>query len=606
MELEEGQRVFAQAREALASGQPAQALPLLQRFLAECQDCWEVRLELARALYLGGKLQEARSELLEIAVEGARPEVWWNLGGVHGALGEYREEAEAYRKAARVCPEVLFNQGLQAASRGEEKALRGAREALLEEEGEGARSSWLGALLAESREDLEAAVEAYRAARRQGAVETELGANLARCLVALGRPREAEEELLRLRSEGPDRWEFCLLEGAARHAQEDVAGARQALERAVSMAPESEPLPSLNLGSLLLEAGDAGAASGYFLRASRAAPEDRETLLLLARARFSAGRFAQAAEDYRRIVEDDPGHFRALYNLAFSLERIEELEEARATYEKALARRPGHYKTMNKLARLQLREGHADRAYQLAEKSLLQEHEDNAEGYLVMAQALKVQGRFSEALVPYEEGLRREPGNASGWKDLAFCQRRQDLFQEAKESAKRAYSLEPRDPEVLLELGFAYLELGSPTDLPKSKRAFQELLERAPGNAKALAGLAQALVLTAPPEEAYKAAKRAVAGKGGYRAYAALGAANLRLRRPEKAIEAFKLCLGRNRGYAPACDGISEAYRDLGDGKREEKYRTLAQKLRSRREEIQAGDVTALHSRSEIQRSEIG
>jgi tetratricopeptide (TPR) repeat protein len=601
VDIQEGQKIFQEARDAVATGEPSRALPLLRDFLKNWRDDWRARLELARALYLDGQLESARETLVALSQD---PEcqgeavVWSNLGAVLGELGDLRGESEAYRKGgASVGIEVTFNLGLQAVEKGDEKALRNILSDLVRQEGkEGSYSLWLKGLQAELGEDFEGALDAYRGVQREKAKQWQLGYNLARCVLSLGRPREAVQELQAARNQGGDRWEFRLLEGSALLALDDLKGAREAFEAAISLAPSEEPLPHFNLGMMLLESGDPAAASGFLKRASGLAPGDSEIRLALARARFSAGRYAQAAEVYRKIVEDDPSHFRAVYNLAYSLERTGSPSEALSTYEKALARRPGHYKTMNKIARLHLKKGDIEKALRTAERSLAQEHQENAEGYLVLGTVLKSQARIVEAARALEVSVLQDGSQSGAWKELAFCQRQLDRPGEAKESAKRAYALDPKDPDVLMELGLAYLALASQSDLAKSRRAFQELLERSPKSAKALAGLAQVSLLLDSPEEAHQAACKAVQAKGGYRAYAALGGAYLRLRKPRKAVDAFKRCLGRNKGYAPACDGISEAYRDLGESQKEEKYRNLAQRLRSKRGGVVGEDVTALVS----------
>lgn len=597
MDVEEGEALYRDLWSHLEAGRLREARAGLERYLAEFRDDWEVRLELAHALFQEGDLEAARDQLAGLAAgEGTDPRVHRALGAVLGQLGAARDEAACYERGGDLDhPAVLFNLGLQAFERKDAGALRRLVGRLRDAGGEPGRVAWLEALQAEERGDFEAAAAAYGVAAREGVAGWLAAYNLARAQLALGRHQEALETLARTRGPGcEERWEPAVVEALAHQALGDLEGARTCLAQAVSRAPTGEVLPAYDLGTLLLECDRPAEAATVLEAAAASAPEDRDLRLALARAHFSAGGFSRAAEVYAQIVAEDPQHFRALYNLAFSQERVGRDEEALETYERALKLRPGHHKTLNKLSRLQLKARNLERAIHLAERSLAVENQENSEGYLALAQALRAALRFQEAARCYEEAGRREPRNPSVWKDLAFCQRQLADPAAAKESAKRAHALQADDPEVLIELGLAYLELGSSEDLAKSRKAFQDALRRAPGSGKALAGLAQVAARVDPPELAVKAAEEALAAGGGYRAHAALGEALLRGHEARRAVDAFKRCLSRNRGYWPACEGIAAAYAELGEAAKHEKYLRLARQLQERRGEIAEGDATGV------------
>lgn len=84
------------------------------------------------------------------------------------------------------------------------------------------------------------------------------------------------------------------------------------------------------------------AAIEPFHRASKAAPDDARTTLLLADALAGAGRMDEAVSVYHRSLELDPSDLTARYNLGVVLTRLERRDEALAAYEEVLEIDPDH------------------------------------------------------------------------------------------------------------------------------------------------------------------------------------------------------------------------------------------------------------------------
>jgi Flp pilus assembly protein TadD len=98
-------------------------------------------------------------------------------------------------------------------------------------------------------------------------------------------------------------------------------------------------------GLHLLERGSAAAAAQLLERAAAAEPHTRSVLEALARAQFDAGRYAAAADNFRRIVEASPSDDYAQFGLGLALARTGDPGAAAEHLALAVAMRPNlaHY-----------------------------------------------------------------------------------------------------------------------------------------------------------------------------------------------------------------------------------------------------------------------
>lgn len=578
MKIEAGE-LYAQAQSFLVEERWGDAVGVLRSLVEQQPASRGARLELARALFHFGQPAEAVAVLEGFEADPDHPLVRTNLGAACAAAGQPDKEAAAYAAIEGIpgLPwEYQYNRGLLALEKGDAKGAAAAAGALRAAGGPAGLVGLLEGLAAELRGDPAAAAEALTAACQDPDAGWEVHYNAGRCWLEAERPDDAVAPLEAALEAGGRRWEILLALGNAHLVAGRVEAATPALAEAARLSPPGEVTASVNLGAALLEGGDAAQAAVLLRAAAQSACEDRDLDLLLARATFASGDYEAAADLYSRVVEADPGHFRARYNLAFSLERIGRDDEAREAYRAALTRRPGHYKSMNKLSRLDCRHGDYDAALSLAEKSIGHEDEANAEGYYAKALALRGLGRVAEALEAVEEATKRDPKLQAAWKDKAFLLRRLGRPEEAKEAAKASLALAGEgDPESLLELGMAYLELEDEAGAAKARTAFKRALARRKDWPRALSGLAQASARVDEPKVARRYAKKAIEAGGGYRAYAALAEVHARAGEHQKAIEAFKQCLTRNKGYLPGYLGIAAAYDGLELPEKAAKYREM-------------------------------
>lgn len=99
----------------------------------------------------------------------------------------------------------------------------------------------------------------------------------------------------------------------------------------------------------LLAAGSFAAAVQLLQRAAAAEPGSRSIREALARAQFGARRYADAADSFRSIVEDNPSEDYALFGLGLALSRLGDFAAAVEHLALAAAMRPDNKDYTNAL-----------------------------------------------------------------------------------------------------------------------------------------------------------------------------------------------------------------------------------------------------------------
>ncbi|MGH3186735.1 MAG: tetratricopeptide repeat protein [Streptosporangiaceae bacterium] len=121
--------------------------------------------------------------------------------------------------------------------------------------------------------------------------------------------------------------------------------------------PEGDVHAWYQRGMELLGRGSPAAAAQVLQRASAAEPDSRSVREALARAQFDAGRYAEAAENFRMIVEASPSDDYANFGLGLALARTGDHAAAAEYLALAAAMRPdaAHYTEALRSVRATLR-----------------------------------------------------------------------------------------------------------------------------------------------------------------------------------------------------------------------------------------------------------
>jgi tetratricopeptide (TPR) repeat protein len=120
--------------------------------------------------------------------------------------------------------------------------------------------------------------------------------------------------------------------------------------------PDGDVYDWYRRGLGLLQSGNAAAAAQLLGHAAAAEPTSRSVREALARAQFDAGWYADARDNFARIIEENPADDYAQFGLGLSAARTGDLQRAVEHLALAVAMRPdlGHYGTALRGARAAL------------------------------------------------------------------------------------------------------------------------------------------------------------------------------------------------------------------------------------------------------------
>jgi len=100
--------------------------------------------------------------------------------------------------------------------------------------------------------------------------------------------------------------------------------------------------------------------------------------------------------------------------------------------------------------------------------------------------AFKIEGRYEEAVVEFEQLLAEDPNSSDGHYQLGLVQGFTGLFEESIDQLKHALTLSPTRIDIRIDLALTYTMLGMNDE---AKEAFEEVLKRDPNNKRALESL---------------------------------------------------------------------------------------------------------------------
>lgn len=208
---------------------------------------------------------------------------------------------------------------------------------------------------------------------------------------------------------------------------------------------------------------------------------------LLLDAHRRAGTLAALAEQLERA---SAGSFEQAELLARLQEELGNHAQAERALERALAHRPTHAQTRERLVRLLLLQGRLAEA--IAEQQKLVKAAPSEPRYVTsLAQALLEAGMRREALALLEQTERKHGNDARIVRALLDVYSRWGEHERARRMLERLAALEPGDPSYALALGRELLDRGDETG---SRAAFARAIERASDRAEAHLALGELLL----------------------------------------------------------------------------------------------------------------
>jgi choline-sulfatase len=231
-------------------------------------------------------------------------------------------------------------------------------------------------------------------------------------------------------------------------------------------------------------------AIGHLRQLVAAGDDSLETLTLLADCQRLAGRPAEAATAFKRVVGLHPDAPEGHDGLGKSLVALGRHDDAGRAFERALAVAPGDAEALAALADLALVRGDTSGARAHLE-ALTNADETDSRAALKLGVVLVREGEVERAIGLFRSVIDREPGNAEAAMDLAAALAKSGRAAEAVPYFERAVAAGTRTPAVWNGLAAARLESGNATGAAEALRAslhaepnqprIRELLEKVTG-----------------------------------------------------------------------------------------------------------------------------
>ena len=515
--LEQGlkARAVAPIRAIAEAGSEKSAWRRLARVLTELSQAGQAVAAWRRVLEIAPTDVEAHAALAELleadvaealphlrAVANAtpkKPEVWRALARGLGSAGDVEGAAEAWRRALALDPADTGSLAAVTALFEADPAKAAPHLRAIVEAAPKSPDAWraLARALTGARET-EPAIEAWRRLLKFDAADLEAHAALADLV---GDRKMASLQHLRvLVEDGPDvagarRRLGLMLEKAG-----DAAGAREAFERLMEVAPE-DPLPHERLADLLAGAEDAAGALEHLRWLAEAAPQRDKPLRRLAGALRDLGDAAGEAEAWRRVLALLPGDAQAHERLATMLEAEGRAPEAAAHLRAAAEADPSKIKAWKRYARALEEIGQGPEAFKVWRRVLELDGADH-HAHDRLAELLSEQGLKARAL-EHLRALAAPGGDRAAWRRLARALAELGQDGEAAEAWRRLLELAPADADA--HAAMAGLLAGSPAEAAVHWRA---VAEAAPKTSEPWRGLARSLAASGDPNGAAEAWRR--------------------------------------------------------------------------------------------------
>lgn len=277
---------------------------------------------------------------------------------------------------------------------------------------------------------------------------------------------------------------------------------------------------SLENGIALHRAGRTAAAAEIYRQMLEETPGHPDALHLLGLIESDAGRHDEAVALIRRAVRGRPNSAAFRANLGLALSRAGRYEEAVEAYRHSLGLDPGHAPTLAKLGRALAASERNEEACAALEQAVARTPDDtatlNALGVVEVAL-----GKHAESRERFRKALVLDPDFEEARRNLAnLCRLAGGVATESRDWTGAAgwftelVSLEP-DAESHFRLAFA---LAADHRLEEAAATYRKALETRPGHAETLNNLAHVELALGRSEEALERLREAIQAAPEYRA----------------------------------------------------------------------------------------
>jgi tetratricopeptide (TPR) repeat protein len=236
-----------------------------------------------------------------------------------------------------------------------------------------------------------------------------------------------------------------------------------------------------------MDANDAEEARKICLEAIEHAPQDMDLHGNFADFLEAIGDPKQAVEQWRQVQQIVPQYYMGYFQEGRMLERLGQLEQARAAFERTIALRPAMAPAWFELSNIDASQGKLERA--LGEIDCARQRQPHQPAYYAcMGKLLSRMNRHADALERYRQALRVDTNYWDGRIALGEELAAAGNLAEAQGEFEAAIKLRPDSARAHLELGAAFARQGR---LDDAQHEFETTLQVDPGNKAATESLNQ-------------------------------------------------------------------------------------------------------------------
>jgi serine/threonine-protein kinase len=168
----------------------------------------------------------------------------------------------------------------------------------------------------------------------------------------------------------------------------------------------------------------------------------------------ATGNYADAAQEFSLVLQNEPTSDAAYKGLANAYERMGKLDEAEKTYKEAIALRPQYWATYNWLGTFYYRQARAHEASEMFHQ-VVALAPDSFRGYSNLAASLMDEGLYDDSIRASQRSIEIRPSDY-GYMNLASAYFFQKRYEDAIRVYEQAAAGSPRDPLLWLNLGDGY------------------------------------------------------------------------------------------------------------------------------------------------------
>jgi tetratricopeptide (TPR) repeat protein len=275
-----------------------------------------------------------------------------------------------------------------------------------------------------------------------------------------------------------------------------------------------------------------------------------------------AGRLADAATQYRAVLEQQPDHVDALHMLGIISHQLGDSDRALKLIGKALALQPDGAEMHNNLAIILNDTGHADTAIKHYDRALALQPA-YPEAFNNRGNALRAVGRLDEARTDFERAISLNPNYTQAHNNLGIVLIDMELPAAAKAALQTAVSQIPNYADAWSNLGAALQDLG---EIDAALNNLEKALTLDPNNAQAINNRGHILQELDQLTEAEACFRRAIELHPTYAdAHINLGLTQQMQNHPTDAIETLRLGINAHPEHSDLHWNLALALLQNGD-----------------------------------------